>query len=370
MKRVISVIIGFCLILLITVPVWAGPWRIENGAKVIDKAEVVQGDLIFNGEQLRVDGTVTGDLIIQSGEVVINGTIKGDLIGFTGGKVTINGLIGRNLRVLAQEIEHNGNIEGCATVMSFRFEATPHSRIGAGLMGTFLDLSLAGRIDGPVELTGYHSTRIGGRIAGDLKVDGVETNWSPPLEILGKVSDATVKANDPSKLKGVKLGGYRFTEGNLTEQYQVLKYGMIVLFVWLVGSLLLSLVFYRLFPRTVWSMSEPSMVNFRRSLLGGLLCLIGTPFLIYLLCRIVVGIPIAIVILLLYLLLISGFAIPVYLWLGRLIFNSRLRPRNDDRHGGIISDNFLLHLAGLFIIDLLRDRHDYREDRIPIPGEN
>lgn len=325
------------LLLMITVPVRGegektaeikpgGAWRVENGDKVVVKTEVIPGDLIFNGDQLEVDGVVKGDLIILSGSVVINGEIEGSIIGLTGGKMTINGRIGRNFRALAQEVYINGNIEGSATVGAFRMVTAPNSRVGNGLMGTFVILELAGLIDGKADVNSMSLAKIGGRIDGDLKVGGTQLEWMPPLEVSGKVTDSTATANNPSKIKGVELGGYRIDQGNLADQYQTVKMVMIGLFIWLVGSLLLSLIFYRLFPRITWSMSEPSMANFRRSLLIGLLCLFGIPVLIYFLCLSMVGIPIAIFLLFLYLVLLIGFEIPVYLWLGRIVFKSRLRP--------------------------------------------
>jgi hypothetical protein len=339
-KRVVGWMLALGLGLMIAAPVWAAPgataelkpgrpdgtWRIENGEKVVVKSEVIPGDLIFNGDQLEIDGVVQGDLIILSGNVVIGGAVEGSVIGLTGGKVTVNGRIGRNLRVLAQDIYINGNIEGSSTVGAFRMVTAPNSRIGNGLMGTFIMLELTGRVEGMASVTSMSFAKIGGQIHGDLKVSGTQLQWAPPLEVSGQVTDATSTAHNPSKIKGVKLGGYRLDKGNLADQYQMMRTVMIVLFIWFVGSLLLSLIFFRLFPRITWSMSEPSMANFRRSLLIGLLCLIGTPVLIYFLCLSMVGIPIAIFLLLLYLLLLMGFGIPVYLWLGRLIFKSKLRP--------------------------------------------
>lgn len=335
MRRIVGWMMGLCMVLMIAVPVWGqgeitgkpgGAWQVESGEKVVVKDETISGDLFFNGDQLEVDGVIKGDLIILSGDVVINGAIEGSVIGLTGGKLTVNGRIGRNLRVLAQEIYINGTIEGSASVGAFQMTTAPNSRVGNGLMGTFLMLELAGQVDGMAEITSIGSTKIGGRINGNLKVSGNQLEWASPLKVSGKVTHTTSTANNPSKIKGVKIGSYSVDKGNIADQYQMTKLVMIGLFIWLVGSLLLSLVFYRLFPRVTWSMSEPTMANFRRSLFVGLFCLIGIPVVIYLLFLSMVGIPIAILLLLFYLLLLMGSPIPVYLWLGRITFKSKLHP--------------------------------------------
>lgn len=365
MKRVVGWMMGLCLIVMIAVPVWGqgekteikgkpgGVWRVENGEKVVVKGETIPEDLIFNGEQLEVDGVIEGDLIILSGDIIINGEIKGGIIGLTGGKLTINGRIGGNLRVLAQELYINGNIEGSATVGAFQMVTAPNSRVGNGLMGTFLMMELAGRVEKKAEITSMSSTKIGGRINGDLKVSGNKPEWVSPLEVTGTVTDSTNAANNPSKLKGVKVGKYHFDKGDLANQYQMEKTALFGLFIWLVGSLLLSLVFYRLFPRLNWSMSEPTMANFRQSLLVGLACLVGIPVVIYFLFISMVGIPIAIFLLFLYLLLLMGFEIPVYLWLGRLIFKSKLRPGMMIVIGAVFQTIILLTLNSLMFLPLL-----------------
>lgn len=338
MKRIMGWIMGLGLILTIVIPVWGqdetaenagkrgGIWRIESGEKVVVKGEIIPQDLIFNGEELEVDGVVQGDLIILSGDVSINGEVQGSVIGITGGKITVNGTIKGNLRALAQEIYINGIVGGTATIGSFQMATSPNSRIGNGLMGNFIMLELVGEVDGIAEISSMSLTRIGGRINGDLKVTGNQLQWVSPLKVSGKVIDSSVMANNPSKLKGIQIGKYEFHKVNLADQYRMMKTVLFILFIWMVGTMLLSLIFYRLFPRVAWSMSEPDMANFRRNLLVGLLCLVGIPVIIYFLMLSMVGVPIAIFLLFLYLLLLIGFEIPVYLWLGRLIFKSKLRP--------------------------------------------
>ena len=338
LKRMMIGIMALCLMLMIAMPVWGkaektkitgkpgGTWQVESGEKAVGKDETISKDLIFNGEELEVDGVVQGDLIILAGDVIINGDIEGSVIGLTGGKITVNGRIKGNLRAMAQEIYINGSVDGSTTVGAFQMITSPNSRIGNGLMGTFLMLELAGQVDQIAEVTSLSFTKIGGRINGDLEVAGNQLKWVPPLEVSGKVIDSSGKANNPSKVKGIKIRDYQFKKVDLAEQFQYAKVFLIGLFIWMVGGLLLSLIFYRLFPRITWSMTEPTMANFRRNLLVGFLCLIGIPVAIYFLFLSVVGIPVAVFLLLLYLLLLAGFEIPVCLWLGRLVFKSKLRP--------------------------------------------
>jgi cytoskeletal protein CcmA (bactofilin family) len=327
MGKIAGLIFGILMILMIAIPVFGEPWQIASGAKIVSKDEVVKGDLLFNGQLLKVNGRIQGDLIIQSGDIIINGQIEGSVIGFTPGKLTVNGTVKDDLRVLAREVVLSGRVDRSVTIGAVSLVTTPSSRIGNGLYGTFAGVTLAGHINGPVDLTSFSSTVVGGQISGDFKGSLASITWEPPVEITGKVFDYTLMPKDPSRIKGVKIGEYRFNQAGFLEQYQPLfKLMLMASFVWFLGSLLFSLIFYRLFPRTAWHMSEPSLANFRRSLFIGAICFLGIPFLIQILSYTVVGIPIAVFLLLFYLLLLLGFSVPVYLWLGRLIFKSRLRP--------------------------------------------
>jgi len=338
MKRFMIWIMAFCFILSTVAPVWGqtektgvpgkpgGIWQVETGEKVVVETETIPKDLIFNGELLEVDGVVQGDLIVLSGDVTINGKVEGSIIGFTAGKLTVNGFVGRNLRVLAQELYINGNVEGSATVGAFQMITSPNSRVGNGLMGAFLVLELAGQVDQMTEISSWSVTKIGGRINGDLNVKGNQLEWVSPLVVTGKVIDSSILPSNPSKIKGIEIGGYQFSQGDSKDLYQNIMAQFTGIFLWLAGSLLLSLLFFRLFPRTTWSMTEPTVANFRRSLLLGLISLVGIPVVFFLLLLTGVGIPIAFFLLFLYLLLLIGFEIPVCLWLGRVIFKSKLRP--------------------------------------------
>ncbi len=329
MKKILSLVLLTGMILAATFPVYAEPARVVKGERTIAANEIIQGDLIFNGSRLRVNGTVQGDLTILSGDVTINGHVEGGITGLTTGKIIVNGTVNRDLRVLAREIAIKGDIQRAVMAGAVRFVASPDSVIGHGVYGAFMETILKGNINGSVDITSLSSTTLGGRIKGDFKGRGALLAWDAPLAIEGKVSDYSLYpfiANDPSGIKGIQVGSYEVYQWTLIEDNRVFKWLIMFSFVWFIGSLLFSLIFYRLFPRTAWKITEPSAANFRRSLIIGAICLFGTPLLIFLLISIIVGIPLAVFVLLFYVLLLLSFSVPVYLWFGRLVFKSRLRP--------------------------------------------
>ncbi|HBE80537.1 MAG TPA: hypothetical protein DDW65_22540 [Firmicutes bacterium] len=326
MKKIFVILISFWLLLLVAGSCMASSWRIMNGDETIEKGQVVAGDVLFSGERLEVDGEIKGDLLVWSGEVVINGRIDGSILGVAWDQLIINGQVSGSIRGFANEMKIGGRIDGSITVFAASIETSRQSLIGRGILGTFSNVNLQGTINDSVHLKSAPETKIGGRINGDLQVQGVPPTWQAPLEIAGTVNDYSGVAGNPAKIKGINVrGGYYLHQ---PRHDSLLPPGIITLIsiVWFIGSLLASLILFRLFPKTLWQITEPSHYNFRRSILTGLVSLIGIPIVIVILIFTMVGIPLAILLGLIYLILILFFGIPVNLWFGRLIFRSRFHP--------------------------------------------
>lgn len=308
-------------------PAQADSWQIESGVFKLAKDQVIDGDLFFSGEKLEIDGTIQGDLVLFSEEVTVNGRVEGSILGVVSGKLKINGTVGGSFRGLVREayISNNGAVNGSFTGVAVKLFAEAGSLIEDGILGHFTELDLQGRIFGPVSITSI-KTILGGEIRGNLRVKGAPVKWAPPLTVTGKVIDLTGYDNNPAKLEGVRLEGGYHQQKPVQDQFSLMRGVAIFSFIWFVGTLLTSLVLYRLFPKTAWSVTEPSAANFRRSLLVGLIGLIGLPILIIILTITIVGLPLALLLGMFYVTLLIFASVPLNLWVGRLLFKSRLNP--------------------------------------------
>jgi len=326
MKRFFVLFITGWMLFLAVSPCMAAPWQIMSGEQTVEKGQVIQGDLWFRGDSLEINGEVKGDVIVWAGQVVVNGRIDGSVIGAVWDKLTIGGQVLGHIRVVANEMNLNGKVQGTVTTAAANLNTSPDSWIGQGLLGIFSKLTLQGTVNGPVEVKSMPLIQIGGRINGDLKTQGAPITWQTPLSLNGTVNDYSGVASDPAKIKGVSFSGRYLL--HQPEESRTQNSGLWTIFsiVWFIGSLLASLILYRLFPRTLWSVTEPSQTNFRRSMLVGLLTLIGLPIIILILTITMVGIPLAIFLGLIYMILLLFFGVPVNLWLGRVLFRSRLHP--------------------------------------------
>lgn len=326
MKKLYILMLVCFMLLLVAGPCMALPWQIMSGEQTIEKGQTIAGDLFFRGDNIEINGEVKGDLIVWSGQVVINGKIDGSVIGVTWDRLVIGGEVGGHIRVLASEMNLKGKVDGTITTAAVNFNTSPNSLINKGLLGIFSKVTLRGTVNGPVDVTGMPLIQISGRINGPLKTGGAPVIWQAPLTLNGNINDYSGVASDPSKTKGVSLNG-RYLLHQPVENHTQAS-GMMTIFsiIWFIGSLLASLILFRLFPRTLWSITEPSRANFRRSMLAGILSLIGFPIIILILIITMVGIPLAILLGLVYTILMLFFGVPVNLWLGRMLFRSRLHP--------------------------------------------
>jgi cytoskeletal protein CcmA (bactofilin family) len=243
MKRLWS--LGFLCILMtmVALPALAGTWKLGHGDMRIPKGDVVRGDLYFSGEYLEIDGEVQGDLLVAAGEVKINGKINGSLLGLIAEKLTVNGLIGEDLRVAAGKIEINGTVGESISSVAAVAELFPKSVAGKGIIGIFNQLKLSGRVDGPVRVSGYTLTELGGVINGDVQVRGVPVTWEKKATINGNFDDYSGGSNTGVATHGKISGEYRIHQ-DTESMMKVLKTLLIFSLIWFLGSVLIALIFY------------------------------------------------------------------------------------------------------------------------------
>ena len=298
----------------------AMPWKMVYGDEVVRQNQVVRGDLFFNGDTLEIDGVVQGDLVVFARSLKINGRIEGDVLGIVFDKMTVSGEVNGDLRVLANQLTIEGIVAESATVAAIFMDTAPNSQIKAGLLGNFNEVKLAGAISGPVELTGYTLTIIGGKIDGNLKVKGAPLNWGKKVDISGNVDDYSGVTNYQKNNQKAKIDGEYRVHFEKEAMLDLLKSLLLISFVWFLGNLLISLIFFRLFPRTAWEITQPTMTLFRKNLAVGLLGFLGIPLLIFILGISIVGIPLAILLGLLYITMVFFSGVPLNIWAGRLVF--------------------------------------------------
>lgn len=134
------------------------PQPADERPQVLYAADVVintpvAGDLIVAGGRVSVDAPVAGDLIVAGGLVQINSTVRGDVIG-TAGLLNVAAPLENDLRVAAIGVNLDSTIAKNATIATAFLRQAQRSAINGSLMAYTYRSWLNGAIGGNLDLSG------------------------------------------------------------------------------------------------------------------------------------------------------------------------------------------------------------------------
>ena len=298
-------------ILFIIFPAITSASEFRTGDKlVILKDEVVNDDIYFAGNSVIVEGTINGDLIAAGGEIKVTGTINGGIIA-AGGSIIVNGNVANDVRVAGGEVRIGGDVGDNVLAFTGQFIMENNARIsrdltlGAGtaiidgtvngnINGGVSDLEMRGATKGNVTLEIDNNIRIfpGATIGGNLE-------YSAPSqgEISGIVSGKTTYKEAPPK------------KGDLRSKIESEIMGYLWLFLIGIVSLMIA-------PELTQKNSDKVAMNPLKNLLWGLLFLIISPIVTILLLITIIGIPLSLILFIIYIVTIYISRIYVGYWVG------------------------------------------------------
>ncbi|PSP75669.1 cell shape determination protein CcmA [Halobacteriales archaeon QS_1_68_20] len=262
LRGVLAVVLAAGMVLA-TVPALAAADTRAGGTIVVGQGETVDG-LTAAGGTVLVRGTVDGDLRVAAGNVLVTGTVTGDLDGAVG-DLTIDGRVGGDVSVAA------GNVvvrEG--------------AQIGGGLRASAGVVVVDGAVDGSVEVDA-DTLRLGSaaRIGGDLRYDA-QLQQAAGAQVAGEVRQVDGLTVVP------------FTD----EAFP----GLLFAVYWFLVNLALGAVLLVVFPRFSRTVADWAEAQPLRAGGVGLLWLFAVPVFLSILAVTVVGIPLALLGFVLYLL--------------------------------------------------------------------
>lgn len=274
---------------------------------VLSLAAPLWGNLYAGGQSVLVSQPVAGDVLAAGNDLTINAAVEDDVWGGAS-NITVNAPIGWDMRVAAGNVFVNQSVAWDLIVAAGNVTVASGVTIGGDLLVAAWNLDMQGKIAGNAKLW-VATLNLFGSINGHLDTSfekitvtsGASVGWviqykapskSEALEALsvdGNVKYTTIKSSDELSSKGTKI---------LTE----LVTG-IVLYKWVVFALfaILLLLVWRNFFAWVANVliQKPG-----KSFLTGLLMYMVTPLVILFLIVTVVGLPIAGIIGLLYIVLL------------------------------------------------------------------
>jgi len=243
--------------------------------------ETISGNLYIISKKIVINGEIKGDLIALSNDISINGRVEGDLIA-AASNIEINGEINGSIRLAGEKLNINGQVARNVNFIGKYLILGESAEVGWDLLSSALNTKISGLVNGNVYNLNGELT-VNGQIKGNLHYsEQISLSEEEKSRILGSLNQLQ---KNQEKQKGL------FT------WWQVLIYKIIATF--LIALLILKLNKKWLLSGKLNAKNKPW-----RSLAFGLLFFIFSPLLSILLLITFIGAPLALIIILLWLITI------------------------------------------------------------------
>jgi hypothetical protein len=286
--------------------VWANnqDQYIAGGSVRVDKP--VAGDLIAAGGNVDVEAAVDGDVVMAGGNLRVSAAV-GQSLHAVGGRLLLEGAVGRNLRVAAGQVDVSAkasvgrNLTVGGGQVSVRGPVKGSVMVGGG------SVTIDSVVDGDVSSTAGRLTlgpnaRIGGALRYRSKED---LTRDPAAQVAGVVERLPVPGRSES---GRSASGPRSGwDDNHHERME--RWGGGIGWFWAIGLMALAAVLVSAWPAATQRMATTWRQRWGGSVLWGFVVVVCLPVAAVLMMVTIIGMPIALLtVLLFFALLLLGYA--------------------------------------------------------------
>jgi cytoskeletal protein CcmA (bactofilin family)/anti-sigma factor RsiW len=277
----------------------------------------VKTDLIVAADDVRIDGDVDGDLIVFAEYVTVTGRVKGDILAFAR-DLRVNGPVDGNVRAFCQSVELNSNVAKNVMAWTEHLRIDSKALVGGSLMvGTGLG-EVSGKVRGDV-MAFAKMVVVDGSLGRNFKMEGERLRLGPGATIEGQTKfggrypaevSPTAKLGSPVDFVLRKRG-----PDYATARYywhRVLGWG---------ASFVFGLAILLIAPAFFYDVAS-ACKRVGPSAGLGVLFLLATPIAAILVCITLVGLPVGISALLLWMISLYSAQVFVGAWLGEKILGT------------------------------------------------
>jgi len=285
--------------------------------------------------------SVGGDAILVGREVTFSGSAGGDYLG-AGGSQKIAGRIHGSIRAAGGDIHAMGIADRNATIAGGNVELDSTAVIGGNAYLAGGNVKVNGSVRGSLLVTGGN-VELNGAIGRDVEVSGGALRIGPHALIAGNLTYRVPKDK-------VKIDSAARIAGKITA-IPVKRGPGLGTVLWTLGFVLLGIVLVALFPGFTTEAAEILPRRPGRAALVGLgwTCLV--PFVAVIAAVTVIGLPLAILLSVVWFVMLFLGDVPVALWLGkRLLFSHASAGRRGAILGVLIGGLILVLLGQIPVV--------------------
>ncbi len=287
----------------------------------VSEGEIVRTSLFVGGRQIDIAGEIEGDLFCAGSSVTITGRVQGDVI-CAAQSIRISGTVDGDVRLVSQDALISGSVGGSMTVVAQRVELQANGQVERDVSAFASDVFLFGDVGRDVEANA-RSLTIDGEVGRDVDAHTETLSLNSASSVAGNVT-YPAKAElrrDPAAI----ISGRISRDAAEPAQNRQFSSGFgVVLGVGLfVAMLATTLLLVLLAPKFFEAVSAAGLQSLGKTILVGLAISLAAPVVITALMLSVVGIPLAILLTLVWciMLFMSG---PIAAFMtGRLLLRQR-----------------------------------------------
>lgn len=277
---------------------FAWPAHAADGGR--DTTMVTLGDDRFvSGDWVMVSQSVDGDLFAAGRDLDLTAPVGGDVVA-AGRRVRLAANASQDAYVAGSAVAISGQVQRNTRAAGATVTLERPARVMGNLSAAGREVRIDGTIAGYLQAAGRHIV-VNGVVGGDVELAGERIELGPQARIDGRLryrSDATIRQHAGARVAGgIERRAARGWQGapGASAWFR---------WVWLAGSMIVAAVLVALLPALTRRSAHAARSRFGKTLLIGLAALLLIPVAAGLSAITLVGIPLAVLLVLSYLLLL------------------------------------------------------------------
>ena len=307
-------------------------------------SETVDDSLLVSANTVRVDGVVNGDLLVFAQTLEVGGTVKGDLVSFAK-RIVVSGNVEGHIFNCSQSLDLDGQLGHSIYGWSHSFRVSNRGRIGDGIVVGAGDVIVEGEVKRSATIfTG--NADVSGSIGRELTMAGGSVTLTNTARVGGDLTARVHQLKDVHISDGATIAGKRDIQVRATHNRFTQPRFYFHQAIWLAAAMLVGWLGLVLFPGFFEACTQ-AVGSGWRSLGLGFAVLVGVPLATIVAAITLIGLPLSLMLFVLYLTALYLAKIWVGAFLGRII----LRPAGTTKHDWLLG--LLLGLAILTIVSFI-----------------
>ncbi|MFP4514842.1 MAG: hypothetical protein ACLFNO_02445 [Parcubacteria group bacterium] len=350
-----SLLLAVLMLAALLIPSAVLAFNVKTADSVyIEKDEVVEGNMYVVSKNITIEGVVNGDLVALAQNINIKGKVAGDVINVSQ-NLNVEGEIGGNIRSIANTaslinttVKRNVNLIGTSVLIGENSNISWDALLLAGVaeMRGTIQGSLHGVVD-KLLISGDVNKDVSFTInqSGDY-YEGEPITITEESEILG---DFNYSYSENLNInESLVAGTVNFNEKSVENNWQKNIWNFIIS---VFSALVLGLVFISISKKEMTIVQEKVSSRYVKSLLLGLGILFLTPIISVILMMTIIGLPLGLIMLILWFIMLYIAQIMVGLGFGKEIREKVFKAKKKNIMADLIIGVTVLYL--LFAIPFL-----------------